>query len=155
MKNLLSAVLIFFSASLFAQTVTAEYDKIDKFNQGVALCWKNGKVGLVGQDGKEIIKPQFERISGFGRDGIAYTTKKGLVGLITMTGKVIVDNIYGDIGHFNGFYAITRKNGLAGMINKQGKVLVPNEYETIRVEKGGMIRAVKGGKEVILTLKDE
>lgn len=117
--------------------------------------WKLGKCGLVSQDGKEIIKPQFEKISRFGRDGIAYTTKKGLIGLITMTGKVIVENIYGSISPFNGFYAITRKNGLAGMINKQGKVLIENQYESIRVEKGGIIRAVIGGKEVILNLKDE
>jgi len=155
MKKLFSIILVSLSFSLFAQEVTEQYDKIEKFNQGVAICWKNGKCGLVTQDGKEIIKPQFERISGFGRDGMAYTTKKGLIGLITMTGKVICDNIYGDIGHFNGFYAITRKNWLAGMINKQGKVLIENKYETIRVEKGGVIRAVISGKEVILTLKDE
>jgi len=155
MKNLLSLILILLTASLFAQEVTNQYDKIDKFDQGVAIMWKLGKCGLVSQDGKEIIKPQFEKISRFGRDGIAYTTKKGLIGLITMTGKVIVENIYGSISPFNGFYAITRKNGLAGMINKQGKVLIENQYESIRVEKGGIIRAVIGGKEVILNLKDE
>ncbi|MBX2903935.1 MAG: WG repeat-containing protein [Chitinophagales bacterium] len=154
MKKLFSIILTVLTISAIAQ-VTHEYDKIGKFNQGVALAWKNGKVGLVSQDGKEIIKPQYEAISGFGRDGLAYTTKKGLKGLINMTGKVIVDNIYGDIGAFHGFWAITRKNGLAGMINKQGAVLVENKYETIKVEKGGIIRAIKEGKEVILNLKDE
>jgi hypothetical protein len=155
MKNL---YLLFFLSTSFttvSQEVTEKYDKIEKFDQGVARCWRLGKVGLVSQDGKEIITPQFDAIGNFGRDGIAYTTKKGLKGLITMTGKVIVDNIYGDIGAFHGFWAITRKNGLAGMINKQGKVLIENKYESIRVEKGGLIRAVIEGKEVILNLKDE
>ncbi len=155
MKKLVIILFYAITFSAFAQEVTNQYDKIDKFNQGVARCWRNGKVGLVSQDGKEIIKPQYDEISNFGRDGMAYTTKKGLKGLITMTGKVVVDNIYGDIGAFHGFWAITRKNGLAGMINKQGKVLIENKYESIRVEKGGLIRAVIGGKEVILTLKDE
>ncbi len=155
MKKLFSMILVALSVSVFAQEVTEQYDKIEKFNQGVAIMWKLGKCGLVSQDGKEIVKPVYDDIGSFGRDGIAYTTKKGLKGLITMSGKVVVDNIYGDIGRFNGFYAITRKNGLAGMINKQGKVLIENKYETIRVEKGGIIRAVVGGKEVILNLKDE
>lgn len=155
MKKLFAIIFCAITFSAIAQESTGHYDKIDKFDQGVARCWKNGKMGLVSQDGKEIIKPQYDDISHFGRDGIAYTTKKGLKGLITMTGRVIVDNIYGEIGRFNGFYAITRKNGLAGMINKQGKVLIENKYETIRVEKGGIIRAVIEGKEVILTLKDE
>jgi len=155
MKKVFSIILVCFSVALFAQEVTHQYDKIEKFNQGVAICWKNGKCGLVTQDGKEIIKPQYDDIGNFGRDGIAYTTKKGLKGMINMTGKVIVDNIYGDIGRFNGPWAITRKNGLAGMINKQGKVLIENKYETIRVEKGGIIRGVIDGKEVILNLKDE
>jgi hypothetical protein len=155
MKKLFSMILVALSVSVFAQEVTQRYDKIEKFDQGVAVVWKLGKCGLMEQGGKEIIKPQFDNIGHFGRDGIAYTTKAGLKGLITMTGKVIVDNIYGDIGRFNGFYAITRKNALAGMINKQGKVLIENKYETIRVERGGIIRAVIGGKEVILNLKDE
>ncbi len=155
MKNLISIVLVSLSISLSAQEVTGQYDKIEKFNQGVAIAWHNGKCGIISQDGKEIIKPQYDHIGSFGKDAIAYTTKKGLIGLITMTGKVIVDNIYGDIGAFHGPWAITRKNGLAGMINKQGKVLIENKYESIRVEKGGLIRAVIGGKEVILNLKDE
>ena len=155
MKQLLSLLFVVIALSASAQEVTKQYDKIEKFDQGVAVMWLNGKCGLVTQDGKELIKPQYDNIGHFGRDGIAYTTKKGLKGLINMTGKVIVDNIYGDIGAFHGPWAITRKNGLAGMINKQGKVLIENKYEEIRVEKGGIIRGVIEGKEVILNLKEE
>ena len=109
MKNSILLLLTLVSASLFAQEVTGQYDKIEKFNQGVAVVWKLGKCGLMQQDGKEIIKPQYDNIGRFGNDGIAYTTKKGLKGLITMTGKVIVDNIYGDIGRFNGSWPITAR----------------------------------------------
>jgi hypothetical protein len=154
MKNIIAFVFscLFFSA--FAQEVSNQYDKIGRFNQGVAIVWKSGHCGLITQGGKEIIKPTYDKISGFGKDGIAYTWKDGLVGLINMQGKIIVPNIYGSISAFNGSFAITRKNGLAGMINKQGKVLIENKYEDIRVERNGIIRAVKDGKEVILDLKD-
>lgn len=154
MKKIIACVMVFAGLVLNAQEVTKQYDKIEKFDQGVAVMWHNGKCGLVSQTGKEIIKPQYDNIGRFGRDGIAYTHKNGLMGLINMTGKVIVDNIYGDIGRFNGPWAITRKNGLAGMINKQGKVLIENKYELIKVEKGGVIRGVIQGKEVLLSVEE-
>jgi hypothetical protein len=42
-----------------------------------------------------------------------------------------------------------------GYAKNKSKVLIENKYEEIRVEKGGLIRAKIGGKEVILNLKDE
>ena len=98
MKKIFGFILSLAPLFLLAQEVTPQYDKIEKFNQGIAIVWKNGKCGLITQAGKEVIKPQYDKISRFGRDGIAYTTRQGLVGLITMTGKIIVDNIYGYIG---------------------------------------------------------
>jgi hypothetical protein len=157
MKNFLYPLLMLLVLTGHAQTeASSQYDKIGSFNQGVAFVWKGGKMGLISQQGmKEIIKPEYDRISNFGRDAIAYTTKNGLVGLIDMQGHVIVGNIYGSISPFHGFYAITRKNGLAGMINKKGKVVVENKYEKIDIDRHGMVRAVINGKEVILEVKDE
>jgi hypothetical protein len=154
MKYILTLCSALFFLSATAQEVSGQYDKIGRFNQGVAIVWRNGHCGLLAQGGKEIVKPTYDKISGFGKDGIAYTWNQGLVGLINMQGKVIVPNIYGSISAFNGSFAITRKNGLAGMINKQGKVLIENKYEDIKLDRNGMIRAVKDGKEVILDMKD-
>ena len=148
----LLVMLIFFIAS--GQEISKQYDKIGRFNQGVAVVWKNGKCGLLAQSGKEIVKPQFDRISSFRNDGLALTWLNGLVGIINIQGKTIVKNEYQKISTFNGFYAITRKNGLAGVINKQGKVVIPNEYEKITIHRNGIIRGVKHGKEVILTIKN-
>lgn len=148
-------MVMFISFQCFSQEVTKQYDKIGKFKDGHAIVWKNGHCGLISQDGKEIIKPTYDKISAFGKDAIAYTTKDGKIGLINMQGKVIVQNIYEDISGFNGFYAITRKNGLAGVINKKGKVLIENKYESIKIGKNGVIKGVKDGKELLLDLKDK
>lgn len=139
----------------FSQEVTKQYDKIGKFTKGHAIVWKNGHCGLISQDGKEIIKPSYDKIGAFGNDAIAYTTKDGKMGLINLQGKIIVQNIYEDISGFKGFYAITRKNGLAGIINKSGKVLIDNKYESIKIEKNGVIRGVKDGKALLLDLNDK
>lgn len=155
MKKLLWFLMVLFAFKGFSQEVTKQYDKIGKFKDGHAVVWKNGHCGLISQDGKEIIKPTYDKISAFGKDAIAYTTKDGKMGLINLQGKVIVQNIYESIGSFNGFYAITRKNGLAGMINKKGKVLIENKYESIKIGKNGVIKGVKDGKELLLDLKDK
>jgi len=153
MKKVFYFLFAFLTLSASAQEVTKSYDKIGKFENGVAIVWKSGQCGLITQGGKELIKPEYDEISGFGRDGIAYTTKEGLKGLISIEGKVIVPTIYTYIGGFKDYYAITRKNGMAGMINKHGKILVENKYDEIKVERNGVIRASKGGKWVILDLK--
>lgn len=154
MKKLSILLLALISFGAYAQEITKQYDKIGKFKNGIAVVWKNGHCGLIAQSGKEIVKPQYDKIGAFGSDAIAYTSKDGKMGMINLEGKVVVPNIYEEIGAFKGSFAITKRNGLCGMINKQGKVLVENKYEKIKIGKHGEIRAVKDGQEMILDLKN-
>ncbi|MCD6019373.1 MAG: hypothetical protein K0S53_2494 [Bacteroidetes bacterium] len=121
--------------------ISGKYDKIGKFEKGVAIVRKNDMVGVINSDGKEVIKPEYDKISAFGNDGIAYTYKKDLVGLINREGRVIADNQYDYIGHFKSGNAIIKKNGLSGVINKEGKIIVDMKYEKLSCEEGGVIRA--------------
>jgi hypothetical protein len=154
MKKTIFLLLTIFTLPVFAQEISNEYDRIGKFDKGVALVWKNKRVGLIRANGKELVKPEYEKIGSFGSDNLAFTTKDGKIGIINLEGKVIVQNIYQSISQFDGSQAITKMNGLYGMINKQGKVLIENKYERIKVGKYGDIRAVKDGKEVLLDIKD-
>jgi hypothetical protein len=155
MKKLIVVLLTLFTLQGFSQEVSKEYDRIGKFGRGgIALVWKNGKVGLIKQNGKELAAPEYDKIGSFGSDNLAYTTKDGKIGVINMEGKVIVPNIYDHIDPFKGAYAITKKDGLYGMINKQGKVVIKNEYEKIKVGRYGDIRAIKNGQEIMLDIKD-
>ncbi|MBK8608619.1 MAG: WG repeat-containing protein [Chitinophagaceae bacterium] len=154
MKKIMLMLLTLFTLQSFAQEVSNRYDKIGKFNKGLAIVWKNGHCGIVTQAGVELVKPTYDKIGSFGNDAIAYTTRDGKIGMLNMEGKVIVPNIYESISGFKGYYAITKRNGLAGMINKQGKVLVENKYEKISIGKNGAIRAVLQGQEIMLDLKN-
>ncbi|MBL7700700.1 MAG: WG repeat-containing protein [Ferruginibacter sp.] len=154
MKKLIILFLSLCMFTSYAQEVSKQYDKIGKFNKGLAIVWKNGHCGLLSQDGREIVKPTYDKIGAFGNDAIAYTTKDGKMGMLNMEGKVIVPNIYESISSFKGSFAITRRNGLAGMINKQGKILIDNKYEKITIGKNNAIRAVKDGQEMILDIKN-
>lgn len=143
MKKILVIITFFAWQIMNAQSIelSAKYDKIGKFEKGVAIVRKNDMVGVINSEGKEIIKPEYDKISGFGNDGIAYTHKKDLVGLINREGRVIVDNSYDYIGHFKSGNAIVKKNGLAGVINKEGKMIVDMKYNKLSCEEGGVIRA--------------
>lgn len=153
MKNifLILAVLIYQALSAQSTEVSGKYDKIGKFNKGIALVHKNGLVGVINVEGKEIIKPEYERISGFGDDGISYTYKNGLVGLISKEGQVIINNEYDYIGHFKDGYATIRKNGLTGIVDKNGKIVVDIKYERLTCEPGGVFKATNpDGTEVLV-----
>ena len=154
MKKIIFLLLTLFTLQGFAQEVSKEYDRIGRFDKGVALVWKNKQVGLIKANGKELVKPEYEKIGSFGNDNLAFTTKEGKIGMINLEGKVIIQNEYESIAPFKGSYAITKKNGLYGMVNKQGKVMIKNEYEKIKVGKYGDIRAVKQGQEIMLDIKD-
>ena len=104
MKKIVIIFLTFFTLQGFAQEVSKQYDKIGKFNKGLAIVWKNGHCGILSQDGREIVKPTYDKIGSFGNDAIAYTTRDGKVGLLNMEGKVIVPNIYESIGGFKGSF---------------------------------------------------
>ena len=138
----------------FAQEVSKEYDRIGKFDKGVALVWTNKLVGMIKTNGKEIVKPEYEKIGSFGSDNLAFTTKEGKIGIINLEGKVIVPNLYESISQFRGSYAMTKRDGLYGIINRKGKVLVDNKYQKLKLGKYGDVRAVKDGQEILLDIKD-
>ena len=153
MKKIVFILFTLLTIQASAQEISKEYDRIGRFERGVALVWKNKLVGMIKANGKELVKPEYEKIGSFGSDNLAFTTKEGKIGVISLEGKVIVPNDYESIAPFKGAYAITKKNGLYGMVNKQGKVVIKNEYERIKVGRYGDIRAVKQGQEIMLDIK--
>ena len=130
--------------------VSGKYDNIGKFYNGIAFVRLNGKVGAINGSGKEVIKPEWDKLTGFGSDGIGFAHKDGLVGLITKDGKVLAKPIYDRIGGFHYGRAIISKNGLVGVIDTHGKVLIEPKYQKLKIEKGGLVRATENGTEVLL-----
>lgn len=157
MKNIILLFSILFSQFIIAQSkeISGNYDKIGKFEKGVAIVHKNGLVGLINADGKEIIKPEYEKISGFGNDNLSYTYKNGLVGLINLDGKVIIENLYDYIGHFKDGFATIRKNGLTGIVDKTGKIVVDIKYDKLKVEAGGVFKATNPDGTEVLVKKNQ
>ncbi len=157
MKTLFSLLAVLLSQLVIAQSteVSGNYDKIGKFEHGIAIVHKGGMVGAINSEGKEVIKPEYERLSGFGGDGLSYSYKHGMVGLISKTGKVIIDNQYEYIGHFKDGYATIRKNGLTGIVDRSGKIVVDIKYDKLKCEAGGVFKATNADGTEVLVKKNQ
>ena len=157
MKTVVLIAAILFSQLISAQSkeISGNYDKIGKFVNGIAIVHKNGLVGAITADGNVLIKPEYDRISGFGGDSIAYTNKNGKVGLINKKGEVVIANEYDYIGHFKDGYATIRQKGRTGIVNERGKIVVDIKYERLSCEAGGVFKATNpDGTEVLVKKKE-
>ena len=145
------ALLSFGTVMAQSAEISGNYDKIGKFDRGIAIVYKNGLVGTINSQGQEVIKPEYEKISAFGADGMAFTRKNGMVGLINKEGKVLIDNQYEYIGHFKDGFAPIRKNGLTGIVDRTGKIVVDIKYDKLKCEAGGVFKATNAdGTEVLV-----
>jgi hypothetical protein len=152
---LLFGMLSFQLITAQSAEISGNYDKIGKFDKGIAIVHKSGLVGAINSEGKEVIKPEYERISNFGSDGLAYTHKNGMTGLISKQGKVIIDNQYEYIGRFKDGFATIRKNGLTGIVDKSGKIVVDIKYDKLKCEAGGVFKATNADGSEVLVKKNQ
>lgn len=152
MKNILFVACLFVASFSFAQVkeISSKYDKIGKFNHGIAIVELKGKMGAIDTDGKEVIKPEWDNLAGFGKDGVAYAHRDGMVGLIDSKGTLLAEPVYQRIGHFKYGKAVMVRSKRQGIISLQGKVIVEPVYDELKIEEGGVIRAKKDGQETLL-----
>jgi hypothetical protein len=154
MKKILFSCIVAFTINAHSQTeISSKYDHIGKFNNGIAVVELNGKRGLINSEGKELIKPEWDNLTGFGADGIGFARKNGLVGLIKNDGTLLVEPIYERINDFKDGKAIVTKGFFKGMIDFNGKILIEPKYERLTFEENGLVRATVGGKEVLLKIE--
>lgn len=153
MKKSLVALLLVAAFYSNAQVeISAKYDNIGKFHNGVAIVELRGKRGAINMEGKELIKPEWDNLTGFGEDGIGFARRNGLVGLIKTDGTIIVEPAYHRISDFKNGRAIVTKGIFKGVIDSTGKILIEPKYEHLNFEDNGLVRAKVGGKEVLLKI---
>ncbi|MDR0915853.1 MAG: WG repeat-containing protein [Oscillospiraceae bacterium] len=105
-----------------------------KFQDGLAVLSKNGKLGVIDKTGKVIVTFEYDNIYDYVTYSIDYklikVEKGNKYGLIDRTGKVVLQPVY-DWIDFN--YAVdgligVEKDGKDGYVDKNGKVIIPIIY---------------------------
>ncbi|GIP36532.1 WG repeat-containing protein [Paenibacillus sp. J2TS4] len=108
------------------------YDYIIGFDEGMGVVIKEEnydiKYGFIDKTGKEVVKPQYERVLGF-KEGIARVQQNGVWGFIDKTGKEIVKPQYHNASDFSEGLARVSKNLKYGFIDKTGKEVIELQYD--------------------------
>jgi len=103
---------------------------------------KAGKWGIADKEGREIMSPQYDAISGAGMNRVKFKMS-GAWGIMDYTGNVIVpvSQGYSSIVKLDNakLYKVG-KSGRYGIVNYEGKEIVPTELETLESAGNGYLR---------------
>jgi uncharacterized protein (TIGR02145 family) len=111
-------------------TLSAQYDDVLPFAEGLAAVKANGKWGYINQDGEEVIKPQKFQKAGSFSEKMAMVFLNGKWGFINKEGKEIVPPVkYDFVNDFSDGFAVVGVKSRYGFINKKGEIVIDIKYD--------------------------
>lgn len=129
-----------FSNKNLIELTPLQYDEISTTQYGYAQVKIGNKYGLIGIDGKELFKPQFDSIIDLKtNNGVLVVQNGGLYGLVKTNGNLFTPTIYQNIeinyGYWNAFQKSAwnvKLNNKIGIINDKGILIVQPKYQEIK-----------------------
>ncbi|HZJ76736.1 MAG TPA: WG repeat-containing protein, partial [Oscillospiraceae bacterium] len=106
------------------------YDRAENFSEGLAVVVKDGKLGFIDKDGREVIPLNYYPYYyayGFS-EGLSVIFIDNKYGYINKSNEIIIPPIYEYAGKFSEGLAVVRENGKCGYIDKNGEVVIPFIY---------------------------
>jgi hypothetical protein len=106
-----------------------QYQRAERFAEGLAAVQKNGLWGFINEAGDMVIPPQYEAVDpeGFSSGRVA-VMRNGRWGLIDTAGKIILPPESPTPLRFHENLAVVRSGNLFGYIDVNGKVVVKPQY---------------------------
>lgn len=96
------------------------YDYAQAFHHGIAIVQKDGKWGVINQNGMPIISPKYDKIESF-NDGFAKVRIDGFSGLSNLDGEIIVEPEFEFISYAgNGLFRVEQGDKV-GYFNSKGE----------------------------------
>jgi hypothetical protein len=124
------------------KVLSARYDEIADFSEGMAIVKKNNLYGAINLNGQEIIKPSFDMISDY-QEGLAVFLRNGKYGFLDKQGFVAVAPLYDWVAPFAGGQARAQLNKMFGVINRRGDFVIPPAFDLIDEPHNGVYLLVK------------
>ncbi len=124
------------------KTLSAKYDDIADFTEGMAIVKKNNLYGAINQNGQEIIKPSFDIISDFS-EGLAVFLKNGKCGFLDKQGFVAIGPIYDWVSSYKNGQSRVQYNKYFGLLNKKGDFVIEPSFDLINETANGIYVVVK------------
>lgn len=127
------------------------YDAIGEFKQfGYAVMQYEGKVGLLGADGRRILPPKYEDLKVLDSTLIAVMSDKAWM-VVNLFGKVVLDKGYERVKVVRPNYLTYQKDGKWGLTNQFGHRLAEPVYDEITSFDPTFFLTRKGGELGLLS----
>jgi WG containing repeat len=116
----------------FGDTIMQKKYRAFGYPQGKYMWYNTGeKYGLADTTGIILIKPIYEKLEYFSKNGLAVAKRDGKFGFINSNGEIIIDFIYNDAKGFKYDLAPVKINGKWGFINHKGKFKINPIYDNL------------------------
>ena len=121
--------------------IKPKFESARKFQGSYAFVRYKGLWGIIGKDGKLVVKPKYSSVSE-PYDGVTIVTLGGKYGLVKDS-KEVLRIEYESVATYENGYKLKNK-GLYGLADASGEVFIPVEYEDIVTYNGGYKIRSKG-----------
>jgi hypothetical protein len=122
--------------------LSAKYDDIAEFSEGLAIVKKNNLYGAINVNGQEIIKPAFDMMSDFS-EGFSVFLKNSKYGFLDKQGFVNISAIYDWVSSFKNGQCRAQYNKLFGVLNHKGDFIIEPAFDLIDEAHNGIYLLVK------------
>ncbi len=138
-------------------------ERLYNFSNGYAQFVKNGKVCLLGSDGKVALRTEYDALSRkqtdeyFAlRDGVLPVMKDGKYGFIDAEGNEVIAPQYALAMYpCEGIIRVRGENKLYGYVKTDGTVLVECKFDTATEFSGGTATVSEGGRYYFINAEGE
>lgn len=107
--------------------ISAEYEQLGFFKEGLALAVKNGATGYLDKSGKVVIPFQYASGSDF-EQGRALVEKDGMFGMIDRVGNLIFPLEFSDLGSLSEGLIYGKRDSLYAYYDKNSSLRLPEKY---------------------------
>lgn len=142
-----------------------EYENFGEESEGTIMVLKDGQIGYISNEGKELIAPIYDGGFKAQKDKDFYQLKKdGKWVLAKKDGKIYKELDYDDIGEYEDGLMLVLKDGKFGYIDKNGQVKIPLEFTYAESFKNGKALVAKdsgfgiidkNGEDIVPFIYDE
>lgn len=109
------------------------FTRVEPFYMGLAVAFKNNKVGFIDSLGREVIPVKYDDIRNLADRSNEYKKVRlnDRYGVISRTGKTLLPPEYDNITPAGDGYFIFSLNNKAGLADSTGKICLPPEYDQL------------------------
>ncbi|MCL2650546.1 MAG: WG repeat-containing protein [Candidatus Azobacteroides sp.] len=120
-----------YTDSLQNIAIKPQYDSVEFFKNGLSRVKKNGKWGLLNENGIELTPIKYDTIYAFNQYDMAKAISNNKKGYVDINGQEIIPLIYNEIYFSSNDLIKITLNHKEGYLNHQGQEVIPPIYDVI------------------------